>query len=334
MAAMRGFMFCLAIVTLVSIPMSTTAATIGINYGRLGNNLPSSGDVVRLLQSRGVSHVRIYDSDHEVMAAFQPSGIKLSPMVTNGEVEGIASSQDTSNGWVTQNISPFASMVDRISVGNEWLHSGGDVSRLVLAMENLQRSLQNAGLSGIKLTTPHAFDVQGYPPSQGAFADANAMGAILQFLKNTGSVFELNVYPFFAYRDTASIGIDYAVFNPNSAHLDDNGKQYVNLFDAMVDTFLTAMQKLGFDLQVVISETGWPTVGDGRGVGIENAKTYNNNLVKHVLGNQGTPVRPGVNFETYIFALFNENEKEAGIEQNWGLFYPDKSPVYDVNLSV
>lgn len=336
MAAMTG-MISLVMVILVAIPTRTRAATIGIDYGRVApaGELPPPGDVVQLLQSRAVTNVRIYDADHDVLTAFQPSGIKVSPMVTNDEVEGIASSQDAANNWVRDNIQPFASTIDTISVGNEWLAGGRDGSRLVLAMENLQQSLQNTGLGAIKVTTPHAFDVNGYPPSQGSFSKANTMGAILQFLQNTGSVFSLNVYPFFAYRDTASIDLDYALFNPNNAHVDDNGKTYENLFDAMVDTFISAMNKLGFDLPVVISETGWPSAGSGdRGVGVENAKAYNNNLVNHVLGNQGTPLRPGVNIETYIFALFNENGKEPGIERNWGLYYPDKTTVYDVNLSV
>ena len=345
MAAIRGrslFTFLLITLTaLVATSTRTTAATIGINYGRLAQagELPSPSAVVALLQSRAVTKVRIYDSNNDVLTAFQSSGIQISPMVTNDEVAGIAGSQDTANAWISNNVQPFASAIDKISVGNEWLANGNDGSQLVRAMQNIQTALQSAGLSdAIKVTTPHAFDAQGYPPSTGTFPAANVdtMSAIFQFLQDTGSVFSLNVYPFFAQNSTPSIDEDYALFNPNNANVNDNGKTYTNLFDAMVDTFIAAMHRLNsnFDLPLVVTETGWPSAGDGRGVSIANAQTYNNNLVQHVLGNDGTPDRPSINIQTYIFALFNEDAKLPGIEQHWGLYYPDETPVYNVNLSV
>ena len=79
---------------------------------------------------------------------------------------------------------------------------------------------------------------------------------------------------------------------------------------------------------IVISESGWPSAG-GTGTTVSNAQKYNQNLINHV--GKGTPKRSTA-LETYIFAMFNENQKAAGVEQNWGLFYPNKQPVYSINF--
>jgi exo-beta-1,3-glucanase (GH17 family) len=120
------------------------------------------------------------------------------------------------------------------------------------------------------------------------------------------------------------------LFIASSALVSDPPYQYQNLFDAMVDSVYYALEKAGgSQVDVVVSESGWPSDGDRRvGTTVENAKTYNQNLIKHVAN--GTPKRKG-NLETYIFAMFNENQKQGDeLETHFGLFYPDKSPVYDM----
>ncbi|KAM1970462.1 hypothetical protein ACFX16_017540 [Malus domestica] len=57
--------------------------------------------------------------------------------------------------------------------------------------------------------------------------------------------------------------------------------------------FTGHLRKWGTKVEVVvISETRWPSQGEGEEpANIENAKTYNTNLIKH--GQVGTPKRPG-----------------------------------------
>ncbi|XP_010921888.1 putative glucan endo-1,3-beta-glucosidase GVI [Elaeis guineensis] len=84
------------------------------------------------------------------------------------------------------------------------------------------------------------------------------------------------------------------------------------LFDAMVDA------QVGHpDVSVVVLEIGWPSTGGAVGVMGENAMMYHNKVVAHVTSSTGTPKRPGMAIETYLFALFNENLKPAIVDQNY-----------------
>lgn len=317
---------------------------IGISYGRVANNLPDPPQVVALLRSRGVTGVKIYDAAHDVLSAFANSGIGLSVAVTNQEVPVVANSQAAANGWVQDNIRAFvgATSIISIGVGNEYLADGSnDSSKLLPAMQNIQSALESQGLGSIKVSTPHSFTVMGpsFPPSAGAFKDENinVMRGILEFLRQKGSPFMVNIYPFFTYRDpNNNINLDFALFNPNAPPVSDsgNGRTYSNLFDAQVDSVFAAMSRLGYsDVPLLVTESGWASAGGGLGATVENAKTYNNNLVQHVLRG-GTPLRPDARIPTFIFALFNENLKGGDpIENNFGLFFPNEQPVYDINLS-
>jgi hypothetical protein len=149
----------------------------------------------------------------------------------------------------------------------------------------------------------------------------------------------LNVYPYKAYeQNPQTITLDLALFLPNPGVLDSgNGFLYSNAFDALLDAAYIAMAALNHtDLVIVVSETGWPSLGDPNQLGLSssNAQTYNSNVLKHVLNKTGTPVRPGVEIVTYLYELFNE-DKELGASsaRNFGLFHADMSPVYPIDLS-
>ena len=184
-----------------------------------------------------------------------------------------------------------------------------------------------------------------FPPSNGAFRKdiaGRVMKPMLRFLDRTKSFFFLDVYPFFAWSsDPANINLDYALFESKNITVTDpgTGLVYTNLFDQMVDAVYFAMKRIGYPgIRIFIAETGWPNGGDIDQIGanIYNAATYNRNFAKRVTKKPpvGTPARPGSVLPSFIFALFNENQKPGpGTERHFGLLYPNGSSVYDIDLS-
>jgi hypothetical protein len=165
------------------------------------------------------------------------------------------------------------------------------------------------------------------------------MQPILSFLSTARSPFLINCYPYFAYKaDPGSVLLEYVLFQPNPGMTDPSTKlNYDNMLYAQIDSSYAAIQALGHtDIDVKISETGWPSMGDldEAGATPENAGTYIGNLLQRIEMKQGTPLRPSVPIDVYVFALFNENLKPGpASERNYGLFYPDGRPVYNVGLS-
>ncbi|CAO2167665.1 unnamed protein product [Urochloa humidicola] len=315
--------------TLAAIP--TGVQSIGVCYGVNGNGLPSAGEVVQLYQSKGINLMRIYFPDHNALRALSGTNIGLIMDLPTSDLATIASNPSAAATWVRDHVQAFPGVSFRyIAVGNEV--AGGDTSNILPAMKNINNALRNAGLGGsIKVSTAVQSGVtQGFPPSQGSFSQGH-MGPIAQYLQSTGAPLLANIYPYFSYLyNQAQIDINYALFTSPGTVVQDGGNAYQNLFDALVDTMYSSLEKAGArNVNIVVSESGWPSAG-GVGASTWNAQTYNQNLIKHVW--KGTPKRPGA-IETYIFAMFNEDLKPgAETEKHFGLFNPDKSPAYPISF--
>ncbi|KAJ6897256.1 hypothetical protein NC651_023200 [Populus alba x Populus x berolinensis] len=312
-------------------------AGFGINYGQIADNLPSPSSVSVMLQPLDVSRLKLYDANPKVLQAFSNSSVEFIVGIGNGYLQDMADPVKAQN-WVQQNIQPYLAQtkITCISVGNEVFMSNDTQmwSNLLPAMKTVYNTLVNLGLDKqVIVTTAHPFTIIGnsYPPSSGTFRQdiIEYMQAILDFHSQTKSPFLINAYPFFAYKDNPDqISLDYVLFQPNQGMTDPNTNlHYDNMLYAQVDAVYSAIKAIGHtDVEVKISETGWPSKGDPTEVGstLQNAELYHNNLLNRIQLKQGTPAKPSVPIDIYVFALFNENLKPGPTsERNYGLFYPN-----------
>ncbi|KAF8715502.1 hypothetical protein HU200_027158 [Digitaria exilis] len=344
--------FVAAVVLLVLVAVADRAVPrgealpIGINYGQIADNLPSPARVSWLLRSMQVSKVKLYDADPHVLSAFGDTGVEFVVGIGNENVSAMVDPA-AAQAWIQRHVQPYlpSTRITCITVGNE-VFKGNDTqlkASLLPAMQSVYQALTALGLQGrVNVTTAHSLDIMGssFPPSAGAFrADAVPyIQPILSFLSMARSPFLINCYPFFAYKaDPNNVPLAYVLFQPNAGVTDTNTRlNYDNMLYAQVDSVYSAIQALGHtDIDVKISETGWPSRGDPDEVGAtpEYAGTYIGNLLQRIQMKQGTPLRPSVPIDVYVFALFNENLKPGpASERNYGLFYPDGTPVYNVGL--
>ncbi|KAF3791729.1 Glucan endo-1-3-beta-glucosidase acidic isoform PR-O [Nymphaea thermarum] len=325
------------------VPYDKVAAqSVGVCYGTLGNNLPSRPEAVQLIQSVGFNKVRLYGPGLDALDALRKTGIEVNLGIFNVDLQRMANDASFARSWISTNIQPYLPDVNfkYITVGNEVIPHA-EAQYVLPAMKNMVNALARwVSETTSRCPRPLTWGSSASPilPLKVHFPAKAApiMGPIVQFLASTRAPLMVNVYPYFSYvGNRQAIQLDYALFTANRVVVKDpnNGLEYRNLFDAMVDSVYSAMERAGAaGVGIQVSESGWPSAGGDPAVTtIGNAQTYNQNLVRHAA--QGTPKRPGP-IEIFVFALFNENQKTpVGIENNWGLFYPNKQPVYPISLN-
>ncbi|KMT15972.1 hypothetical protein BVRB_3g051550 [Beta vulgaris subsp. vulgaris] len=310
------------------------------------DNLPPPNEVAKfLLDSTIINHIRLFDANPDTLQAFAHTGIAITVTIPNDLIPQFTNFTFAQE-WIKTNISSHvhSTNIKRILVGNEVLATTNKllITNLVPTMQTLYSALVEESLEHkVQISTPHSLGIlsSSNPPSTGRFRpgyDDHILRPLLSFLRDIGSPFLVNPYPFFNIGSNDT-NLNYALFRSNSGVFDEyTGMNYTNMFDAQLDAIFCAMKKIGYDdVDIVVAETGWPSQGDPDYIGIDphSAATYNANVVRHVTSGVGTPLMPNRTFETYLFALFNEDLKFGpSYERHFGLFGPELIPVYDIGL--
>ncbi|PQQ06071.1 glucan endo-1 3-beta-glucosidase 2 [Prunus yedoensis var. nudiflora] len=275
--------------------------------------MPHPTQVVALLKAQQIRHVRLYDADRGMLVALANTGIQVMISVPNEQILGIGQSNSTAANWVSQNVVAHypATNITAIAVGSDVLTTLPNAAKiLVNALKYIQSALVASNLD--------------------------------RQIKSTGSFLMLNMYPYYDYtQSNGVIPLDYALLKslpPNKEAVDSNTLlHYTNVFDAVVDAAYYAMAFLNFtNVPIIVKDSGWPPKGDSSepDATLENANTYNCNLIRHVLNKTGTPKHPGLAVSTFIYELYNEDTKPGPIsEKNWGLFDANGTPIYILRLT-
>lgn len=340
----------LLLLIVVSAATADEDVFIGVNIGTDLSDMPHSTQVVALLKAQQIRHVRLYDADRAMLVALANTGIQVMISVPNEQILGIGQSNSTSANWVSQNVVAHypATNITAIAVGSDVLTTLPNAAKiLVNALKYIQSALVASNLDRqIKVSTPLSSSIilDSFPPSQAFFNRSlnPVLVPMLTFLQSTGSFLMLNIYPYYDYmQSNGVIPLDYSLFKslpPNKEAVDSNTLlHYTNVFDAVVDAAYYAMAFLNFtNVPIIVTESGWPSKGDSNepDATLENANTYNSNLIRHVLNKTGTPKHPGLAVSTFIYELYNEDMKPGPIsEKNWGLFDANGTPIYILRLT-
>ncbi|KAH1243057.1 putative glucan endo-1,3-beta-glucosidase A6 [Glycine max] len=265
------------LVYLLLLSGSKVSSNIGVNYGQLGNNLPSPHRSIELLTA-----MKACDANLEILRLLSNTN-SVSIIIPNNDISGIAANQSIADEWLRKNVLPYYpnTMIRYLLVGNEVLSYNSEQGHQmwrdhVPSMLRIERSLRAQNIRDIKVGTPLAMDVlqSTFPLSSGVF--------------RSDGKFQQHKRPW------QWLGLHQLV-GPN-------------------DSLIFVMAKLGYpNINLVICKTGWPNSGDGEelGANASNAATYNRNLIQRMTTKPpiGTPARPRVTITTFIFSLFGENEK-------------------------
>ncbi|KAJ6292376.1 hypothetical protein OIU78_024531 [Salix suchowensis] len=323
---------------------------VGINIGVDVSNLMSATELVSLLQFQKVTHIRLYDADPDMLKALAKTKIRVIISVPNNQLIAIGSSNATAASWIGKNVLAYypQTVITAIAVGDEVLTTvPSSAPLLVPAIESLYSALVAANLHNqIKISTPHSASIilDPFPPSQAFFNQSwsSVMQPLLKFLSETGSPLMMNLYPYYVFmQNKGVVPLENSLFKPltpSKEMVDPNTLlHYTNVLDAMVDASYYSMKNLNFtDVVVLVTESGWPSKGDSKEpyATIDNADTYNSNMIKHVLDQSGTPLHPEITSSVYLYELFNEDLRSPPVsEANWGLFYANATPVYLLHVS-
>ncbi|MQL95824.1 hypothetical protein Taro_028508 [Colocasia esculenta] len=330
-----------------AVPETSQTGVVGVVYSMSTAGLPPPKQVADALVDAGVSRVLLIDTYPEGIAAFNGTPFHITIGVNNSVLPLLAANRSEAIRWIGDHIIGPNVAVGTISVGHDLLSTYIALYKYLLpALRNLQAAFTTMGLD-MSLTTSCSYDIicPGFPPSEAHFnssvAETHVM-PLMEFLTETSSPFLIQLYPFKLYNSDviprASTGLATFDSRPGIFLTDPKtGLVYQNMFDAMVDATVAALDKLGYpDIRVVVAGTGWPSEGtdDQPEASPVIAAEYTERLVSRLSSGAGTPALPDVTPVAYIFSLF-DGPMVAGMPTawNWGIWTKDMQQKYIVDFA-
>ncbi|KAL6311705.1 hypothetical protein AAG906_021716 [Vitis piasezkii] len=252
-------------------------AFIGVNIGTDLSDMPHPTQVVALLKAQQIRHVRLFNAEPAMLIALANTGIRVTVAIPNEQVLGVGQSNSTAANWVSRNIVAHypATNITTIAVGSEVLTTLPNAAPvLVNALKFIHSALLASNLDRqIKVSTPFL-----------------PLSSLIHFHLPKPS--------------STDHGIQLCLFLLTRKLLMLTHLHYSNVFDAMVDAAYFAMAYLNFtNIPVMVTESGWPSKGGSNepDATVDNANTYNSNLIRHVLNKTERPNTPELLKELGLF---------------------------------
>lgn len=320
---------------------------IGVNWGTQASHPLPPKTIVQMLKANNIQQVKLFDSNSSVLTALANSGIDVMVAIPNDLLQSMTDLAQAT-AWVQNNVQRYlfqgGTSIKFVAVGNEpflTTYNGSYTNTTYPALVNVQKALDNAGVGGeIKATVPLNADIlqTSDKPSGATFRSdiSGVMLEIISFLSQNSCPFTINLYPFISLYDDKSFPVDYAFFGGTSSPVTDGAYTYENVFDASYDSMVVALTNAGYgSMTLIVGEIGWPTDGD-ISANINYSQKFNQGFIQHVLKNTGTPRRPNLAIDFYLFSLIDEDMKSiapGNFERHWGIFQYDGKPKYPLSLS-
>jgi hypothetical protein len=334
-----------ACIWLISISSPFVECGIGMNWGRQSITTLVPSMVVDMLLQNQIKDVKLFNSDPNVIMAFVGTDIGVSLTIAN---EAVLASEESIRDWIDRTIAPYPRVNFRyISVGNNGFgvakFTRSPLIRYVEKIKVLQRILDELGYGDkIKVVMTHTPSGTLIPnntmPSKAEFAPEvmEAMMETLRLQKESGAPFIYDTFPI-AQLASLKLDFDFAIGDKKSKIVitDENGLRYTNLFDVIHDSFIWALEKVGYgDMRVVVGQVGWPTDGYVS-ANVETAERYWKVLLPQVTSNRGTPLRPGAPIDIFVHSLTDETSNPSFMpySRHWGIYWANGNPKYKIDLT-
>ncbi|KAJ3121244.1 hypothetical protein HK098_003836 [Nowakowskiella sp. JEL0407] len=299
----------------------SAAAQVGVGVGTSFGHRPYN-DMVGSLHAANVAYIKMWNFDttflDELKRQYGDGNVKVTIAIPNGQLDALNNDQDFVN-QISQNLKSYSSIINFVCIGNEPTLNRLNPPTVVAAFKKMVNIVQNAGLGDtIKVTIPHSADMMTntYPPNGAIFTDIGKqyMNEVLPILRQTGSVFSVNLYPYFN----------------NDVPLTDRlgkGLWANSLFRNMLLATRGALTNAGFsDIPIIVGETGWPT-SSGQDASVQNANDYMHHAVDVArTDNLATFV--------YLFEMFDEpNKPDSPDEKFFGIQDYNGNKKFDLDVS-